>query len=200
MVSKTIIKYLLIAGGAVAGGYVLLKAAEKTIAGIPDIFAPLTAPVEGIVTAWEDLTKPLPQPLRTWEPVPEARPILTEATEVIPGTDFPVSPQRLAYQEAIGVPIVTAEQYAAMQAAAIAPEAVPEAAPPLATLITAPGYQAGLQKQYAAIAAAQQMASGQFWVNPVTGAQMLPYVAGEPTPPSVLRLREQDIYPAIRGF
>jgi len=51
-------------------------------------------------------------PLRTYEPVLEARPVLTEATAVVPGTDFPVSPQRLEYQEAIGVPILTAEEYA----------------------------------------------------------------------------------------
>ena len=69
--------------------------------------------VGSIAGGFEDLTRPLPQPLRTYEPVLEARPILTEATAVVPGTDFPISPQQLAYSENIGVPIITVEQYEA---------------------------------------------------------------------------------------
>lgn len=39
----------------------------------------------------------------------------------------------------------------------------------------------------------------QFWVNPLTGTKMGAYVAGQ-TPQSVLSLRGQDIYPAIRSY
>ena len=45
---------------------------------------------------------------------------------------------------------------------------------------------------------AQQL-GGQFWVNPLTQAQIAPYVRGQ-TPQAVLDLRQQDILPAIRGF
>lgn len=93
---------------------------------------------ESIAEGVEEVTRPFPQPLRTYEPVPEVRHI-----------PMP-SPERLAYQEAIGIPLRTSEEYEAVQ------QAVTQGIiSPLAAQITAPGYQAGLTKQLAAIAAAQ---------------------------------------------
>lgn len=187
---------LLLMGGAAAAYYFLVKKPLQAAAEIPQQIAQAVTQPPLVIAPWQPVTQPAvelgkdlassiieglagQQPLRTYEPVPEVRPVLTEATATVPGTSFPVSPQRLAYQEAIGVPIVTPEQLAA-------PQAAPTGLQYLLETAAAPG------------GVLAQQPSGQFWVNPLTQERLGAYVPGQ-TPASVLALREQDIMPAIRS-
>ena len=144
-------------------------------------------------------------PLRTFNPVPDVRYNLTENTAVIPNTDFPVSPQRLAYQENIGVPILTDDEYQVRKAAWHAEQmpvpgpVLTPAAPPIPIVqkfYSGETSMSDLMKQLAQRNTAQ---SGQFWINPLTQENMGAYVAGH-TPQAVLDLRAEDIFPAVRGL
>ncbi len=46
---------------------------------------------------------------------------------------------------------------------------------------------------------APEQSTGAFWVNPITNQRLVAYVPGV-VPPSVQRLRDKDILPAIRGI
>ena len=128
------------------------------------------------------------QPLRTFEPVPEVRPVLTEATETVEGIPILISPQRIAYQEAIGVPITTPEAIIAAQQPA-------PVLPVVQDFFTGTISMPELMQQLAR----PPQAGVEFWVNPLTQEQIAPYVSGQ-TPQGVLDLRAQDILPAIRRF
>ncbi len=120
---------------------------------------------------------------------------LTENTEAVEGIPMLVSPQRIAYQEEIGVPILTADAYEAMKAAWQAEQApAPVSQPSLKYLVETAWGEGGIMNQPAA-----PQVSGQYWANPVTGANLGAYIAGQ-TPQEVLELREQDIFAAIRGL
>ncbi len=127
------------------------------------------------------------QPLRTYEPVLDVRPVLTEDTAEVPGVPgFQVSPQRLEYQEEIGVPIITSEQLDELKAVS---QHVPIRQTPQATINVIPFPVSR--------PVAQQ--SGSYWVNPITQANIGTYISGQ-VPAAVERLRAQDIFPSIRGF
>lgn len=193
----------LILGGIVA--YLILKPAQKVAAAAPSVlslfpFFPTTA-AAGLANPFQFVTQPfvdagqaafnelipgvpvVEQPLRTYAPIPDVR------TIPIP------SPERLAYQEAIGVPIVTPEQLIRQTPQA---PAIDYSDP--SQFASVGGASVPLRN----IPARQQSApsiqgpeSSQVWVNPITQAILGSYVPGE-TPPSVLRLRGQDIFPSIR--
>ena len=122
-------------------------------------------------------------PLRTFEPVPEVRIIPFE--------------EQASFREQ---PLITVEQLEEIKAgrgsAAEAPQQISAQPQPFIRLA---GLQIPTPQRAAPVSFVSAGPPGPYWVNPTSGGFLAPFVRGE-TPASVLELRQEDIFPAIRGL
>ncbi len=185
---------ILLLGGIALGGFILLRSAEAAITGgtgpqaasafgagaVQTVGAGISGAGGAVVEGLKDILGPGAQaPLRTIQPVLDVRQI--PFAEQIGFTEFP---------------IITSEQLEARKRAEISPPRLPVVQEFFRgeTSITDLMQQLAQRKEQPSA-----QASGQFWVNPITGASIAPFVPGQ-TPAAVKRLRQKDIFPAIRSI